>query len=331
MKILYAIQATGNGHLSRAAQIIPYLKYYGQVDTFLSGSNLTLSPGFDVTYRSSGLSLFYSQCGGISFSKCFLKNSIIRAYKDANQLPVEKYDLVINDFDFITSRACNIKNIKSIHFGHQASFQSDRTPRPAYKSQWGEYVLKHFCKSDKAVGLHFQNYDSFIFDPIIKQSVLNSIPQDLGHITIYLPSINASKLEPQLLSLKDYSFHFFTSAVKWTTVKGNITYIPIKDDLFVNSLVNCHGLITGGGFETPSEAIYLQKKLLCIPISNQYEQLCNATALQKMGIPVVFDFKIQDFTSLFQQWIKTPKYTTNIKPNNIEKTIEHLVYMNQNA
>ena len=32
MKIFYAIQATGNGHISRAIQLYPYLQKFGEVD-----------------------------------------------------------------------------------------------------------------------------------------------------------------------------------------------------------------------------------------------------------------------------------------------------------
>jgi UDP-N-acetylglucosamine:LPS N-acetylglucosamine transferase len=42
MKIFYAIQATGNGHISRATQLYPYLKKFGSVDFFLSGNNASL-------------------------------------------------------------------------------------------------------------------------------------------------------------------------------------------------------------------------------------------------------------------------------------------------
>ncbi|MFM7329964.1 MAG: glycosyl transferase, partial [Bacteroidota bacterium] len=38
MRILYAIQGTGNGHLARAEEIIPILFSYGKVDLFVSGS-----------------------------------------------------------------------------------------------------------------------------------------------------------------------------------------------------------------------------------------------------------------------------------------------------
>jgi len=38
MKILYAVQATGNGHIARAIEMMPHLQKYGEVDVFLSGS-----------------------------------------------------------------------------------------------------------------------------------------------------------------------------------------------------------------------------------------------------------------------------------------------------
>ena len=39
MKILYAIQGTGNGHLSRAIDVIPDLKKIVKVDVFVSGQS----------------------------------------------------------------------------------------------------------------------------------------------------------------------------------------------------------------------------------------------------------------------------------------------------
>lgn len=39
MKIFYAIQGTGNGHISRAMELLPYFEKYGSVDVFLSGDN----------------------------------------------------------------------------------------------------------------------------------------------------------------------------------------------------------------------------------------------------------------------------------------------------
>jgi UDP:flavonoid glycosyltransferase YjiC (YdhE family) len=47
------------------------------------------------------------------------------------------------------------------------------------------------------------------------------------------------------------------------------------------------GVLCGAGFETPAEALFLNKKLMVIPMKNQFEQQCNAAALKQMGVPVI--------------------------------------------
>ena len=69
MKIFYAVQATGNGHISRAMELFPHLQEYGTVDIFLSGNNSNLSLDAPVKYRSKGLSLYYNCNGGLDFWK----------------------------------------------------------------------------------------------------------------------------------------------------------------------------------------------------------------------------------------------------------------------
>ena len=65
MKILYALQGTGNGHLTRAQKILPILENYGELDVFMSGSNTQLKlENYDVKQRK-GLSLFYNELGEV--------------------------------------------------------------------------------------------------------------------------------------------------------------------------------------------------------------------------------------------------------------------------
>ncbi|MBK9678999.1 MAG: hypothetical protein IPO69_09040 [Saprospiraceae bacterium] len=35
--------------------------------------------------------------------------------------------------------------------------------------------------------------------------------------------------------------------------------LSIQDELFTQSMISSHGVITGGGFETPAEAIFKEK------------------------------------------------------------------------
>lgn len=304
MKIFYAVQATGNGHIARAMEILPFLKRYGQVDVFLSGSNSSLDVNLPVVYRSKGLSLFYGKRGGLNYMKMAGKFSPLRIWKEARELPVEKYDLVINDFESVTSLACHFKKIPFIHFGHQASFASDQTPRPASKDLIGELILKRYASSRHQVGLHFDRYDDFIYSPIIKSSIIDSEPSNDGHVTVYLGHYSDTVLESYLSSLTDIKFHIFSKTKKEKVCKGNITYLPVNSRSFDQSLIRSAAVITGAGFETPAEALYLNKKLMCIPIRGQYEQLCNAEALKRFNVTVLE--KIDDLFALHvRRWMQS--------------------------
>ncbi len=324
MKIFYAVQATGNGHISRATQLYPYLKKFGEVDFFVSGNNSNLDFNFPVRYRSEGCSLHYSKCGGLNYMDIVKNIKPLSMYKDAKALPLKQYDIIINDFDFVTSLACKLQKVPSVQLGHQASFQSDNTPRPDKKSVVGETILKHYAHATKHIGFHFQKYDSFVLPPVIKEEFINAPVQDLKHITVYLPSFQKHCLLQAFTQLKDHRFHWFLDGIKEITVQDNITFYPVNQQFFNQSLLTCHGLITGGGFETPSEALYLGKKLMSIPIKNHYEQQCNAAALKQMGVTVLEDAD-EFFADNILKWLGDTRPNPEVKNNNIAETLQLLV------
>ena len=323
MKIFYAIQATGNGHISRAMQLYPYLKKYGTIDFFLSGNNASLDIKLPVKYKSKGCSLHYSKCGGLNYWDIVKNIKPRQIYKDAESLPLKDYDVIINDFDSITSLACKMQNVNSVQLGHQASFISEHTPRPEKKSMMGEMILKHYAPSRKNIGLHFEKYDSFILPPIIKDEIIASEPTNLKYITVYLPSFDKDCLEKAFSSIPGIQFHWFLNTVEQTYKIGNITYFPVNQKKFNKSLITCEGIITGGGFETPAEALYLGKKVLSIPIRNHYEQECNAAALKKLGVPVVYEVG-DDFNTIIENWIDLDLIYPKMQANNIPETLEFL-------
>jgi uncharacterized protein (TIGR00661 family) len=323
MKIFYAIQATGNGHISRATQLYPYLQKFGDVDFFMSGNNSSLEIDLPVKYKSKGCSLHYSTCGGLDYWNIAKNIKPAQLYKDAKSLPLKKYDVVINDFDSITSLGCKLQKVHSVQFGHQASFISDLTPRPEKKSIMGEMILKHYASSPKQIGLHFEKYDSFILPPIIKDEIIQAEPKDSKHITVYLPSFDKDCLEKAFNKLPEQDFHWFLNDVNFKHTVGNITYYPVNQKQFNQSLINCHGIITGGGFETPAEALYLRKKILSIPIRKHYEQECNAAALKKMGVPVVYEVG-NTFDLVIEKWLNQEIIYPKMTANNIPETLQYL-------
>ena len=328
MNILYAVQGTGNGHISRAIQLYPFLKNYGNVDFFISGSNSDLKTDLPVVGRSKGISLFYKATGGLDYLK-IIKSFSLNIFMDAYKLPVNNYDLVINDFDFVTSLACLFRKKKSVQFGHQASFQSNKIPRAKKNNLFGELILKHFVKSTHYLGLHFKAYDGAVFNPIIKQEIIDATPTDDGHISVYLAHYSIAYLESFFLAAPNYHFEVFSSEVKSIRNYKNIIYFPISNSGFTKSMIRSHAVITGGGFETPAEAMYMNKKVLSIPIAKHYEQLCNAAALEELGVKVLLHID-KDFNAIFDDWVK---YTSPVKlelTHSTKEIVAQLIHQTKN-
>ena len=329
MKIFYAVQATGNGHLSRAQEIMPFLSKYGEVDIFLSGNNYSLKTDLPIAYRSKGLSLQYNKRNGsVDLLKTAMTFNLKKIWREASQLPIENYDLVINDFECITSLACKIKHIPSIHFGHQASFTSRKVPRPDKTNPVGEWVLSHYAQGSKQLGLHFESYDAHILNPIIKADIINANPKDNGHITVYLGHVADELIEKQLMPLKDHQFEVFSTQIKSPFSKGHIRFYPTNPALFNISLINSKGIITGSGFETPAEALYLGKKLMVLPMKGQYEQLCNAAALKDYRVAILQDWD-EDFRKSFAPWISGEDQRKLTLTHTTSDIIERLMTMQE--
>ncbi|HLI93873.1 MAG TPA: glycosyltransferase family protein [Puia sp.] len=306
MRIFYAVQATGNGHISRAMELLPHLERYGRVDVFLSGANNSLVPDIPVRYRSKGLSLFYTNTGGLNYVEILRQLSPPRVWREVRDLPVEKYDLVINDFECITSLACAYKKVASVNFGHQASFVSNKVPRPEKSDPVGAWILRNYARATQYVGLHFLQYDDFILPPVIKKEILQADACDMGHITVYLSSYGDATVRQYLRPLKEWRWQVFSKEVSRPVEDGNILFLPVGKTAFNRSLITCSALLTGAGFETPAEALYLGKKLMVMPIRGQYEQFCNAAALAKMGVPVLHALD-GEFERTFRAWMEQRK------------------------
>ncbi|HEV2354207.1 MAG TPA: glycosyltransferase family protein [Puia sp.] len=325
MKIFYAVQATGNGHISRAMELLPHLERYGTVDVFLSGANNSLMPDIPVRYRSKGLSLFYTNTGGLNYAEILRQLSPLRVWREVRDLPVEKYDLVINDFECITSLACAYKKVASVNFGHQASFVSAKVPRPEKQDPVGAWILRNYARATEYVGLHFQQYDDFILPPVIKKEILQAEPRDKDYVTVYLSSYNDATIRQYLQPLKAWRWQVFSKEVARPVEDGNILFLPVSKGAFNKSLISCSAILTGAGFETPAEALYLGKKLMVMPIRGQYEQSCNAAALAKMGIPVL-DALDAGFGQVFGAWMAQRKRPRLALDYSTEAIVSYLMH-----
>jgi uncharacterized protein (TIGR00661 family) len=284
MKILYAFNGTGYGHASRAMSILPLLSHH-EVDIMISGEMNPIDIGHEIKYRFKGFTFAYSN-GKLDYWKTFRQLNIFQFIKDVCSLSVEQYDLVISDFEPISAYASKLRVVKSLSLSHHAAFLSKNTPRPYEIDSIAEWILKNYAPCKYNIGFHFDKYDDFILAPHIRNVIRdNKDKEDLeGYVLVYLSAYKVEDLVNVFSTYKDFKFLIFSSQIdKPSWNKSNVKFRPINQSEFMYSLLRCRGVITGGGFETVAEALYLNKPVLTIPIKGQYEQECNATAAGKFS------------------------------------------------
>ena len=284
MKILYGIQLTGNGHITRSIQIIKSLKENGcEVDIITSGNNSQLEIPYEVKKHYKGLSFFYNRSGGIDWMKTIKSLDLMQFARDIEH-DVRGYDLVVSDFEPISAWSAKKHRVRSIGIGNQYSFASDKIPRPKNPNKISEMFLKKFARCDENIALNYQRYDDFISLPIIVEDLLGKETREDNFYLVYLPSLSTRYVKEQLKGFNRYDWKIYSPDVKEDHTEDRIQMKALDKEGFERDLLSCRGVITASGFSTTSEALVLNKKIWSIPIKGQYEQLCNAIALKKMGV-----------------------------------------------
>jgi len=329
MKILYDIQGTGNGHLTRAKEIIPILKEKGEVDILISGNECDITIEYPIMYKLYGLNYTFGKKGGIDFWQTLKKFRLLRFFREIKNLPIKNYDLVINDFEPVSAWAAKLKNVNCISLSHQNAVLDSASPKKG-KYNFEKLILKYYAPAKIKFGFHFVSYNSSIFTPIIRKKIRHSNVTNKGHYTVYLPSYDHDKILEILSGVPLVKWHIFSKQTKQLIFKKNVVIYPINEFDFIKSITTCEGVLCGAGFETPSEALFLKKKLMVIPMKNQYEQQCNAAALEKMGIPVIKTLEKKRLKKI-AKWIHSdPSYNVNY-PDITEDILESILlpYFNE--
>jgi len=324
MKILYAIQGTGNGHLSRARDIIPRLQKKGAVDLLLSGCQSDMPLPYEVKFQLKGLSFVFGKKGGIDYFETFKKSNLKNLFHEIIELPINDYDIVINDFEPVSAWACYIKNRQCIGLSHQIGVLSKNAPRPAKKDFIGNAFLKYYAPASRKYGLHFLSYDKNIFTPVIREEVRSLSITNRGHYTVYLPSYSDKEMIKVLSCFPEIEWQIFSKHCKDSYEMDHMQVQPVQNEAFLTSIASSEGVLCGAGFETPAEILFLQKKLLVIPMKGQYEQQCNAAALDTLGVPVLNKLKLKHLDKI-RKWLESENPVNLFMPDETDALLDILL------
>jgi len=286
VKIFFGVQATGNGHITRARALASRLK----------------QSGADVTYQFTGreqqklfeMEVFgeYRWCSGLTFEtreghvrylKTARKTNLPAFVRDVTTLDLREFDVVISDFEPVTSWAAIRQGVQTVGIGHQYAFGYD-IPRDGV-SLMGVQVLKRFAPATVALGVHWHHFGHPILPPIIETV---SVPPKAteNSIIVYLPFEDVYQVVELLRPFHDHQFCVY-SPMQYNPHYPAPAHIQVKALSrrgFQEDFATAAGVICNSGFELTSEALNWGKKLLVKPLQRQMEQLSNARAMEVLRL-----------------------------------------------
>ncbi|MGR8979561.1 MAG: MJ1255/VC2487 family glycosyltransferase [Gammaproteobacteria bacterium] len=282
MKIFYGVQGTGNGHIVRSRLMAQELYAAGFDVTFMF-SGRPPQQYFDMDifkdYRCCRGLTFHVNKGEVSYVKTALQNKPINFIREVKALDFGGFDLIISDFEPVTSWAARFQKRKVLGIGHQYAFHH-HIPK-AGSDLVSEHLMTYFAPADTGIGLHWHHFGQPIWPPIIETP---AFPENIikNKIVVYLPFEQPRDVIRLLSPYREYEFHLF-SPVTVESPFEHIRFHPLSREGFKKAVYDCAGIITNAGFETPSESLQLGKKILVKPLHSQMEQMSNAAALHDLG------------------------------------------------
>lgn len=289
MKILYGVQGTGNGHIARSRAMCETLqRRQMDVDYLFSGraADKYFSMECFGEFKTRRGLTFATENGHVNYVKTLCNNSLWQFWQEVRTLDLSSYDLILNDFEPVTAWAAKLHQLPCISISHQNAFLYSV---PLKGASWlDKQILRHFAPANHHLGLHWYHFDQPILPPIIYPSKLLLSQQPF--ILVYLPFENIHEICELLYRFTHTRFICYHPDVQHHECSENVELHCLQHGNFQHHLHQCQGVITSGGFELPSEALALGKKLLIKPLHGQFEQVSNAATLETLGLANVMEF-----------------------------------------
>lgn len=281
MKILYGVQGTGNGHISRARKMAAHFGARSADVTWLfSGrerDHFFDMQCFGAWQHRTGLTMVQRN-GAVLYGPTLRGTHARRFIRDVRELEVRHYDLVISDFEPVSAWAARRAKKTCIGIGHQYAFRHPIPQRGG--NPISDLVMNWFAPVDIPIGLHWHHFNADILPPIIDTTLT---PADSRrHILVYLPFERQDRVTDLLRRFKEHRFAQYAPDLADAEI-DNVKLRRTNLHGFRNDLRCAEAVICNAGFELVSECLHMGIPTLVKPVRGQMEQLSNALALERLG------------------------------------------------
>jgi uncharacterized protein (TIGR00661 family) len=295
-KIVYGVSGEGSGHSSRARPIAIHLQHEGHDVRLVSYDRgyRNLADDFDV-FETEGLTIASSD-NRVSLVRTFTQNirRLPEGFEKLQQLRRTLFrefqpDCVITDYEPMTAHLAGVHDLPLITIDNQHRMrymEIDYPPDLETEAQVTRNISRAIVpRPDVSLVTTFffgkvLNDRTFLFPPILRPAVLERRARDDGHTLVYLTSGFETLLE-QLSRFERERFVVY--GYDRTETRGNLDYRPFDRERFMDDLASARAVVATAGFTLISEALFLRKPYLALPMTGQFEQQLNGYMLEKLG------------------------------------------------
>ncbi len=201
-------------------------------------------------------------------------------------------EVFVTDFDSFTSTLGVLMDKPVVSVDHQHvldRFRHPRTVRDAVSS----YAMARAFVTAKTPRCSQYIVTSFFFPeprwdkttivgPVVRPEIEAARPTEGEHVLVYQTAAGDPRLLGALASMPKVRFVLYGLGRDETI--GNVELRTFDERRFIDELASARAVISNGGFTTLSEAIYLGKPVLSVPVRHQPEQELNAAWLDVLGL-----------------------------------------------
>lgn len=333
MRILYGVVGEGMGHAMRSRVVLDHLAEAHEVQVVVSGrahDYLAERVGSRLSVdRIWGLSIVYEDNTVRNF-KTLLRNlgdalsvgwpqNIAKYFELAEQF---QPDVVVSDFEswswlYALNHRLPVVSVdnmqvinrcahpKEILDGHQTDFQVSKAVVKSKLPGCFRYLVTAFfaplIRKDRTE----------IVPPILRPEILGATSEDGDHLLVYQTSESFTEL-PDILRETgvECRIYGFRRDLTEDLIDGNLRFRPFDERTFIDDLRTARAVIASGGFTVMSEAVYLRKPMLAVPLKKQFEQVLNARYLEHEGYGVYHADLTTEAIHAFLE--RTPDYRRNL-------------------
>jgi uncharacterized protein (TIGR00661 family) len=305
MRILYGVVGEGMGHATRSRVVLEHLTKHHDVHIVVSGrARDYLAKRFENVHNIWGFTIQYE---GNSVKKWQtvlqnLKGAItgwpqnVRTYFDL----VEKFepDVVISDFESFSTMfgknhflpVISVDNMQVINrckhdsallAGHEDQFELTKGIVKAKVPGAFHYLVTTFFYPE------VRKPRTSLAPSILRPEIIAAKSEPGDHLLVYQTMTSNTALIDELKkSGRECRIYGYKRDLKEDLREGNLLFRPFSEGGFIDDLRTSRGVVGGGGYTLMSEAVYLRKPMLSVPIGGQFEQVINALYLQQLNYGV---------------------------------------------